>query len=471
MSLRTRVAIAVGVVVFCALAIVAAVVYPAVGANLRGQNDESLVQVAENAPTIAAKLKQTGTLGQLVPFGRTQLQILPAAATGPAKGFVDITDHDVLVAIGKDKPYFQDEAYAGVVYRIYTTQFPGNPGTLVRVAEPASDATSTQTALGWLLAALIPLGAIGAAAMARLAAGRVLRPVGRLTETVERIRATGDLSAPIETPGQDEISRLGQAFAAMTAALDESVTAQRRLVADASHELRTPLTSLITNLELLAEQPDDPSAAALAAAALSEAGELRVLINDLVELARDGQASFHIEDVRLDLVAERVAARAAGRAPGLRYELDCRPTLVRGDPDALERAIGNLVDNALKWSPPDGRIRICAAGGTVEVSDDGPGIPAADLPYIFDRFYRSAKARALPGSGLGLAIVRRIADTHDGTVEAIPLRQGMRFRISLPEIAVDGGEGGSAAGDLAGALLAEGIQVDGSPGAVGPPGV
>ena len=97
--------------------------------------------------------------------------------------------------------------------------------------------------------------------------------------------------------------------------------------------------------------------------------------------------------------------------------------MVRGDPDALERAIGNLVDNAIKWSPPDGRIRICAAGGTVEVSDDGPGIPAVDLPYIFDRFYRSAKARALPGSGLGLAIVRRIADMHGGTAEAIPLVQ------------------------------------------------
>ncbi len=234
------------------------------------------------------------------------------------------------------------------------------PGSLVRVAQPASDATSTQTALGWLLVALVPAGAIVAAVVARLAAGRVLRPVGRLTETVERIRATGDLSAPIQTPGQDEISRLGQAFAAMTAALDESVGAQRRLVADASHELRTPLTSLITNLELLAEQPDDPSAPALAAAALAEAGELRVLINDLVDLARYGQASFHVEDVRLDLVAERVAARAASRAPGLRYELDCRPTLVRGDPDALERAIGNLVDNALKWSPPDGRIRISA---------------------------------------------------------------------------------------------------------------
>jgi len=437
MSLRARVAIAVGVVVFCALTIVAAVVYPAVGANLRGKNDESLVQVAIEAPTIAAKLKQAGTVGQLVPLGNTQLQILSPTTTGPTRGFVAITDHDLHVADGQGGPYFHDAAYRGIVYRIYTTQFPGDPGMLVRVARPASDATSTQAALGWLLVALIPACAIGAAVVARLAAGRVLRPVGRLTETVEAIKATGDLSAPIETPGQDEISRLGQAFAAMTAALDESVGAQRRLVADASHELRTPLTSLITNLELLAERPDDPSAPMLVAAALAEAGELRMLINDLVELARDGQASFHIEDVRLDLVAERVATRAAARAPGLRYELDCRPTLVRGDPDALERAVGNLVDNALKWSPPDGRIRISAAGGTVEVSDDGPGIPSGDLPYIFDRFYRSATARALPGSGLGLAIVRRIADMHGGTVEAIPLPQGVKFRISVPEIAVD----------------------------------
>ncbi len=437
MSLRTRVAIAVGVVVFGALAIVAAVVYPAVGANLRGKNDATLVQVAREAPAIAAKLKQAGTVGQLVPFGNAQLQILPGAATGPTNGFVGITEHDVQVAEGNDQPYFQDEAYGRIDYRIYTMQFPGNPGALVRVAMPVSDAASTQTALGWLLLVLVPAAAIGAAVVARLAAGRVLRPVGQLTETVERIRATGDLSAPIETPGHDEISRLGQAFAAMTAALDESAGAQRRLVADASHELRTPLTSLITNLELLAERPDDPSAPTLAAAALAEAGELRVLINDLVELARDGQASFHIEDVRLDLVAERVAARAAGRAPGLRFELDCCPTLVRGDPDALERAIGNLVDNALKWSPPDGRIRISAAGGAVEVSDEGPGIPAGDLPYIFDRFYRSAKARALPGSGLGLAIVRRITDMHGGTVAAIPLQQGVTFRISVPEIAVD----------------------------------
>src|SRR5262249_1322717 len=431
MSLRTRVAIAVGAVVFGTLAIVAAVIYPAVGANLRGKTDDTLVQVAREAPTLAAKLKQAGTVGQLVPFGSAQLQIVPDAAVGPTDGFVGVTDHDVLVAGGKDKPYFQDETYRGVDYRIYTMQFPGSPGTLVRAALPVSDAASTQTALGWLLVVLIPVGAIGAAAVARLAAGRVLRPVGRLTETVERIKATGDLSAPIETPGQDEISRLGQAFAAMTTALDESVGAQRRLVADASHELRTPLTSLTTNLELLAERPDDPSAPALVAAALAEAAHLPLLITHLT------QPAPVVECVRLDLGAERGAARAAERAPGPAYELDCRPTLVRGDPDALERAIGNLVDNAQKWSQPNGRIRISAAGGTVEVSDDGPGIPADDLRYIFDRFYRSAKARALPGSGLGLAIVRRIADIHDGAVEAIPLQQGVKFRISMPEIVVD----------------------------------
>jgi two-component system sensor histidine kinase MprB len=171
MSLRARVAIAVGAVVFGALALVAAVVYPAVGANLRGQDDASLVQVASNAQTIAAKLKQSHTVGQLVPFGSTQLQILPDAIAGPVNGFVGVTGHDVQVANGKAKPYFQDEAYGNVVYRIYTMQFPGQPGVLVRAARPASDATSTQTSLGWLLAALVPAAAIGAAVLARLAAG------------------------------------------------------------------------------------------------------------------------------------------------------------------------------------------------------------------------------------------------------------------------------------------------------------
>jgi hypothetical protein len=154
MTLRARVAIAVGVVVFCALAIVAAVVYPTVEANLRGRYDASLVQVAGNAPDIAVKLKQSGSMGQLVPFGSTQLQIVPDAAVGPTSQFADVTAHDVQVASGQAKPYFHDEAHAGVLYRIYTAQFPGSPGALVRVAQPESDATATLAALGWLLVAL-----------------------------------------------------------------------------------------------------------------------------------------------------------------------------------------------------------------------------------------------------------------------------------------------------------------------------
>jgi HAMP domain-containing protein len=211
MSLRTRVAIAVGVVVFCALAIVAAVVYPAVGANLRSQNDASLVEVAQQAPEIAGKLKQAEALGQLVPFGDTKLEILPDPTVGPTRGFVGVTEQDVQVADGDSNPYFSDEAYRGVEYRIYTAQFPSQPGALVRVARPEADATSAQAELGWLLLALVPAGAVIAAALARLAAGRVLRPVRRLTETVERIRATGDLSAPIETPrpGRGQPARAG----------------------------------------------------------------------------------------------------------------------------------------------------------------------------------------------------------------------------------------------------------------------
>src|SRR5262249_61197806 len=138
------------------------------------------------------KLTQPGPLlVRLVLFRNTQVQILPGAAVGPTNGFVSLTDHDVQVADGNDKPYFHDEAYRGVVYRIYTMQFPGNPGVLVRVARPASDGAPTQRALGWLLVALVPAGAIGAAGTAGLAAGRVLRPGGRLPAAGEAIRGTG----------------------------------------------------------------------------------------------------------------------------------------------------------------------------------------------------------------------------------------------------------------------------------------
>ncbi|AWS46924.1 HAMP domain-containing sensor histidine kinase [Streptosporangium sp. 'caverna'] len=441
MNLRTRLAIAGGSVVAGALVLVSVVLYPAVEANLRGQIDSSLVVAVGQAPAVAMAIKAKYSMSNAEPdfpavplgIGSTQLQIVPdPVRIGPSTQFVDLTARDVAVADGTATAYFRDATYNGVGYRVYTAQFPGSPGVLVRTAIPESDPVPTLRELAWLLAGSTVASGFLAALASRLAARRVLRPVGRLTETVELIRTTGDLAIPIPADGRDEIGRLGSAFAAMTAALDESVGAQRRLVADASHELRTPLTSLTVNLELLAENLADAQAPLLAAEALGQVGELKTLVNDLVDLARYGQPAFHTEDVRLDLVAERVAARAAHRAPKIGFELTCAPTLVHGDPDALERAVANLVDNAVKWSPSGGRVRISVKAGTLDVADAGPGIPDSDLEFVFDRFYRSPAARAHPGSGLGLAIVRQVAEAHGGTAEAVPCQSGAILRLVLP---------------------------------------
>jgi two-component system sensor histidine kinase MprB len=433
--------IAGGTVVAGALVLVSAVLYPAVDANLRGQIDHTLVVAADQAPSVASAFKAKFELAGDEPtfpaipigIGSTQLQIVPGPVeAGTSTGFIALTARDVDVASGKAPSYFQDASYKGVLYRVYTTDFPDGQDALVRTAIPESDPMPTLRTLAWLLVGSVVGAGLLAALASRLAARRVLGPVRELTETVERIRATGDLSVKIPAEGRDEIGRLGSAFAAMTAALDDSVGAQRRLVADASHELRTPLTSLTVNLELLTENPTDEQASLLAAEALAQAGELRALINNLVDLARFGEAPFHTEDVRLDLVAERVIARVGRRAPGVSFELTGTPTVVHGDPDALERAVANLVDNAVKWSPSGGRVRVSVTGGTVEVADAGPGIADVDRPYVFDRFYRSPAARAQPGSGLGLAIVRQVAESHGGMAEALPSPRGAVLRMTLP---------------------------------------
>jgi two-component system sensor histidine kinase MprB len=166
--------------------------------------------------------------------------------------------------------------------------------------------------------------------------------------------------------------------------------------------------------------------------AIQQATELRALVNDLIDLARYGEDTARAEDTRLDLVAARVVAKAAVRSPAVRFESALSPCLVHVDPDGIERAVGNLVDNAVKWSPPGGRVLVAVAGGELTIADEGPGIPAEDLPFVFDRFYRSAQARSLPGSGLGLAIVRKVVETHRGQVAAEPLARGVRMRLRLP---------------------------------------
>jgi two-component system sensor histidine kinase MprB len=445
-TLRNRVGLTGGAAVLLALTAVSLVLYPALAANLHDQLDSSLVGTAAQAPDIAQQLKQKNKGGVQTPIstplsvGTTVVQILdPPVEAGDGLGFVPLTDRDVRVASGQDGAYFHDTTYRGSTFRVYTAQFPGESGMLVRTGRPLSDQDSTLHWMGLLLVVLTVAASGAAVLVARLVAGRVLRPVHTLTEQVERVTETGDLTARVTGTGRDEIGRLGRAFGAMMAAVDEAVRAQRRLVADASHELRTPLTSVTTNLELLGEPGGlaDPAAPAQVRAALEQSGELTRLVNDLIELARHGGRPARTEDTRLDLLAAAVVERAARRAPTPRFATDLTPCLVHADPDAIERAITNLVDNAVLWSPPGGEVRVRVAAGTVWVSDDGPGIPPEDRPYVFDRFYRSPAARALPGSGLGLAITRRIAESHHGTATVDPTppdTTGAHLRLTLPEV-------------------------------------
>jgi two-component system sensor histidine kinase MprB len=258
--------------------------------------------------------------------------------------------------------------------------------------------------------------------------------VRRLTDTAERITDTRDLSERIETEGHDELSRLGATFNAMLDSLERSIRSQRQLVSDASHELRTPLTSLRTNIDLLRQgvELSDHDRARLLRDVTRELEELTTLVTNTVELARGGQRDLHLEHVRLDELAERVVLRAEARFPSLEFELEADETTVWGDPDELERAVWNLVENAAKWSNGGGRVELTVLDGQVVVRDHGPGVPEAERPLIFDRFYRSERARGKPGSGLGLAIVRQIAETHGGRVDVEEAEGGgARFRLVL----------------------------------------
>jgi two-component system sensor histidine kinase MprB len=297
----------------------------------------------------------------------------------------------------------------------------------------------TLNRLGLILLAVALGGVALAAGLGTLVARAAVSPVRRLTDAAEHVTSTTDLTERIEVKGSDELSRLADRFNRMLAALDRSLATQRQLVADASHELRTPLTSIRTNIEVLAKARDlpDEERAELLSDVVAQLEELSVLVRDLVELARGHEPSQEAEEVRLDEVVQRAVDRAERFAPGIRFVTRIEPSLVRGVPSRLERAVGNLLDNAVKWSPAGGEVEVEVQDGEVIVRDHGPGIDEADLPFVFDRFYRAPSARGLPGSGLGLAIVRQVAEVHGGTVTAERADGGgARFRLRLHALSV-----------------------------------
>jgi two-component system sensor histidine kinase MprB len=462
-NLRGRMGIAGALVVACTLGVIAPVLYRAESGIVAEQFDASLVSTAQQTtgPEYGSELKQSIGLG-LTPllFGGALVQTTTKPAVGGgAPGLPPFDAHDVAVFDGSAPPFATNIDYRGTVYRLYTARIaysapPVAPRrdyltsySLVRVARKLSDETAPLHRLAVLMITLACCGALVAMLVLALLTGRILRPVRRLTVAVEHVTATGDLTADLGSGahrhGRDELGRLAASFTVMMRALDDSLQAQRRLVADASHELRTPLTSLTINLDLLDEiaGSPDPLTPELVRDARTQAHELRALVNDLVDLARFASVETHVEDTRLDLLAQRAVKRiqdlATARTRGIGFELHREECLALVDPDAIHRAIANLLDNAVKWSPVGGTIRVELRRteddhAELGVRDQGPGIPPDDLPFVFDRFYRSPTARALPGSGLGLAIVRQIAEQHHGTVLARPSSPGAHLLLRLP---------------------------------------
>ena len=356
---------------------------------------------------------------------------------------VPVDGFDRAVALGRHAELRRDIRAGDVHLRVLTV--PAPRGFAIQFVGSLRNVDETLSRLKILLALLCFAGTLLAALFARVFARQVIQPVTELTAAAEHITQTEDLGRRIDVPGDDEVGRMAARFNTMLdtlegsrRALDDSVHAQRQLVADASHELRTPVTSLRTNIEVLlagGELPDDDRRRLLEDVR-AETEELSALITDVIELARGDEPLSGVEEVQLDALVEEAVARARRRRPSVRFEAQLEPTVVAGLPDRLGRAIANLLDNAAKYSPEGTDVEVTLRGGELAVRDHGPGIPADDRPHVFDRFYRGATARGRPGSGLGLAIVRQVAETHGGTIAVYEgAGGGSRFVLTLPVLA------------------------------------
>lgn len=281
------------------------------------------------------------------------------------------------------------------------------------------------------------LAVVGASGIGWIIARSGLEPIQRLTRAVTRVTETDQL-APIEVTGMDELTDLTKSFNTMMSTLASSRERQRRLIADAGHELRTPLTSMRTNVELLVADERQgmlPSGARgeILRDIAAQLGEFTTLIGDLVHLSREDTVEPHPEPIDLRDVVDAAVVRAKRRGPGLVFDVETEPLYLVGEPDSLERAITNLLDNAVKFSPAGGRVTVRLTGDRLRISDEGPGIAEEDLPHVFDRFYRSQQARTTPGSGLGLSIVAQTIKSHGGWVKAgRSAAGGAEFTIRLP---------------------------------------
>ena len=429
MSLRARVTLLAAACVAVVMALVSVGAYVTVFNNLYQQVDDNLASravAAAQTPQVRQGLREypgallSSTDIEIAMLDSDRTLTVPFGGRQPPFGADELA-----VAQGRASSSIRTDATTDT--RVLAIQYA--QGQALVLAQSLTPTKQTLNELAVVLA-LIGGGGIIVAALAGMAVARTgLRPIERLTSATEHVARTGDLR-PIPVSGDDELARLTHSFNTMLGTVAESQERQRQLVADAGHELRTPLTSLRTNLELLlsASRAGAPSLSEKDRADIetdikAQLDELTQLIGDLVELARQDEPHTEFERVDLMEVVERGLDRARRRAGEIGFDVRLQPWFVTGDHAALERAVLNLLDNAVKFSPAGSAVRVemrPLGDGTavIEVADCGPGIADADLPKVFDRFYRSSEARTLPGSGLGLSIVKQAAERHGGTVYA-----------------------------------------------------
>lgn len=454
MSFRRRITLVSAAAVAVAVVLASALTYLLAAHQLHSQIDSQLRARAQPLPSRFEHVPQplVRLAGRHRPFGgippgpdqvRGYQQITNAAGKILFRSSPNITlpiDSATRTLAANGGKSFSRNAHAGGIHlRIFTEALPH--GYVAQLAQPLTDVDNVLARLRLILA-LLDIGGIALAALlGRLVAGAAVAPVKRLTQATEHVTRTQDLSKRIQPAGEDEIGRLAESFNAMLdalqssmSALDASVHAQRQLVADASHELRTPVTSLRTNIEILKQEQDMPleERQRMLDDVVEQIEELTLLMNDLIELGRGEQPRGGSEDVRLDLVVEEAIDRARRHSPDTPFNVELDAVVLSGEPVRLGRAINNLIDNAVNYSPSGRPVEIALRGEELTVRDHGPGISTADLPHVFDRFYRGVEARGRPGSGLGLAIVRQVAEQHGGSVSAEPAPEGgtlMRLRL------------------------------------------
>lgn len=441
--LRWRLSLVSGFAVIVSVAVITLAAYITVSTSMLALVDRDLERTAESvmSRTLATdddeKIEDDVRRYKAV-APRMRISITPA---GSATSF-----GDPIVSRGEFSP-----AGAGLEVAMSTIGservmvLRDSSGTTVTLARDLRPTQSMVSSLGSVLVIILAAGTVVAILAGLFVASTALRPIQRLKSAVDYVTFTDELH-PIAVVGNDELAQLTESFNRMLGALKESRVRQAQFVADAGHELKTPLTSMRTNIELLMMLNRTDSAHSLSDAdrqeieddVIAQMSELSTLIGDLVDLAREDASDPKAESVDLEEVIDVSLERARRRRPDVDFRIQTVPWVLQGDHFSLGRAILNVLDNAAKWSPPTGvvRVRMQQVGPNVvrlRVDDSGPGIPVEERERVFERFYRSAEARSMPGSGLGLAIVKQVIERHGGTIEIKEPRDGgTRMEILLP---------------------------------------